>query len=380
MIDIVNSVKHYQPVFWDVDNSRLLESNRSNIEYNNQANAAAQQASIELSSAINDLDLNEKDQYIKNDLYNELETMTNNVLQSYGGNIKYAMQDISNMSKKIISDPNIAGRIDSNRRHREYIESIKSRDDINDDVKQMIIEKNPYTFTPIYKKDSDGNDTNEIETYERWKPSKYAVKQISDKELISTALGYITHDQSNITIPYFYTKKENGGYERISNINNVDITKPLFYIDETNNYVRLEPEMLWKGLYQAMEDPTIRASLKQDYELAVWKSDKDINNPYKHLYGYYTKEGDTKTPTEYIFDRFSNFVDTYSFEHNTHSKSIHKNEFYIETDTFIPKAAPKRSERNTGATIEHKDERTDYQGNLDIIHAGVEGIRRTYKN
>lgn len=380
MIDVINSVKHYQPVFWDVDNSRLLESNRSNIEYNNQANVAAQQASIELSSAINALDLNEKDQYIKNDLYNELETMTNDVLKNYGGNIKYAMQYISNMSKKIINDPNIAGRIDSNRRHREYIESIKSRDDISDDVKQMIIEKNPYTFTPIYKKDVEGNNTNEIETYKRWEPSKYAVKQFSDKELITTALGYITHEQSNTTIPYFYIKKENGGYERISNINNVDITKPLFYIDETNNYVRLEPEMLWKGLYQAMEDPSIRASLKQDYELAKWQSDKDINNPYKYLYGYYTKEGDSKSPTEYIFDRFSNFVDTYSFEHNTHSKEIHKNEFYIDAGTFIPKAIDKRSERNTGATIEHEGERIDYQGNLNIIHAGVEEIRRIYQN
>lgn len=380
MIDIVNSVKHYQPVFWDVDNSRLLESNRSNIEYNNQANAAAQQASIELSSAINALDLNEQDQYIKNDLYNKLETMTNNVLQSYGGNLKYAMQDISNMSKEIISNPDIAGRIDSNRRHREYIENIKSRNDISDDVKQMIIEKNPYTFTPIYKKDAEGNNTNEIETYKRWEPEKYAVKQFLDKELISTALGYITPEQSNITIPYFYIKKENGSYERISNINDVDITKPLFYIDETNNYVRLKPEMLWKGLYQAMEDPSIRASLKQDYELAKWKSDKDINNPYKYLYGYYTKEGDTKSPTEYIFDRFSNFVDTYSFKHNTHSKNIHENEFYIEADTFMPKTSPKRSEKNTGATIEHEDERTDYQGGLNTIHAGVEEIRRTYQN
>lgn len=380
MIDIVNSVKHYQPIFWDVDNSRLLESNRSNIEYNNQANAAAQQASIELASAINALDLNEQDQYIKNDLYNELETMTNNVLQGYGGNIKYAMQDISNMSKEIISDPNIAGRIDSNRRHREYIENIKSRNDISDDVKQMIIEKNPYTFTPIYKKDSEGNDTNEIETYKRWEPSKYAVKQISDKELITTALGYITPEQSNTTIPYFYIKKENGGYERISNINNVDITEPLFYIDETNNYVRLKPEMLWKGLYQAMEDPTIRASLKQDYELAVWKSDKDKNNPYKYLYGYYTKEGDTKSPTEYIFDRFSNFVDTYSFEHNTHSKKIHKNEFYIDAGTFKATPIGKNSEENTGAIIEHSDQRTDYQGNLNTIHSGVEEIRRTYQN
>lgn len=377
MIDIINSVKHYQPVFWDVDNSRLLESNRSNIEYNNQANAAAQQASIELASAINALDLNEKDQYIKNDLYNRLESMTNNVLQSYGGNLKYAMQDISNMSKEIISNPDIAGRIDSNKRHREYIESIKSRNDISDDVKQMIIEKNPYTFTPIYKKDSTGNDTNEVETYKRWEPEKYAVRQFSDKELISTALEYITAEQSNITIPYFYIKKENGGYERISDINNVDITKPLFYIDETSNYVRLKPEMLWKGLYQAMKDPSIRASLKQDYELAKWKSDKDEDN--KYLYGYYSKDGVPKSPTQYISDRFSNFVDTYSFEHNTYSKDINKNEFYIEADTFIPKATGKSSEKNTGATIENEEERTDYQGGLNTIHAGVEEIRKTYQ-
>ena len=315
MSNPLSNLTFHSPTLYEIDNSDFINLLERTIINNNEQNRLAQQASIELSSAINALDLNEQDQYIKNDLYNELETMTNNVLQSYGGNIKYAMQDISNMSKKIISDPNIAGRIDSNRRHREYIENIKSRDDINDDVKQMIIEKNPYTFTPIYKKDNDGNDTNEIETYKRWEPSKYAVEQMDYNTMIRTGLSYISPNAgSNETIIYY--KKDDTGKMIITN----DPSEAKFYSINGRGYQEITTADVELSLIQAyVANPKFAASLNQDYELAKWKAEKGND-----VYGYKNLDGTIKTKEEFMLDKFKYIGELYSYKHENITKKLQK--------------------------------------------------------
>ena len=321
MIDIINSVKHYQPAFWDVDNSRLLESNRSNILYANEQNEKVQQASTDLMAAINQLDINEDYRYVKDELFNNLDEIINSTLQNYGGNLRYAINDIQSMTRDILSSPKITGLVETNQQYKKWKAEIEGRKDISDDIKQMTIEKNPYNFSLQYKTDKEGNQIlddngNPISVgYNDWKPTTHPVEQMDYNTMIRTGLSYINPNVgSNETIIYY--KKDDTGKMIMTN----DPSEAKFYSIDGRGYQEITTADVELSLIQAyLANPKFAASLNQDYELAKWKAEKGND-----IYGYKNLDGTIKTKEEYMLGMFENISKTYSYKHETITKKLQK--------------------------------------------------------
>lgn len=321
MIDIVNSVKHYQPVFWDVDNSKLLESNRSNILYANEQNEKAQQASTDLMAAINQLDINEDYRYVKDELFNNLDSLINSTLQNYGGNLRYAINDIQSMSRDVLKSPKITGLVETNQQYKKWKAEIEGRKDISDDIKQMTIEKNPYNFSLQYKTDTSGNQIlddsgNPIAVgYNDWKPTTHPVEQMDYNTMIRTGLSYINPNAgSNETIIYY--KKDEDGKMVMTN----DPSEAKFYSINGRGYQEITSADVELSLIQAyLANPKFAASLNQDYELAKWKAEKGND-----IYGYKNLDGTIKTKEEFMLDMFAHISEIHSYRHENITKKLQK--------------------------------------------------------
>lgn len=314
MIDIVNSVKHYQPVFWDVDNSRLLESNRSNILYANEQNEKAQQASTDLMAAINQLDINEDYRYVKDELFNELDGIINSTLQNYGGNLRYAINDIQSMSRDILSSPKITGLVETNQQYKKWKAEIEGRKDISDDIKQMTIEKNPYNFSLQYRKDSDGNQIlddngNPIPVgYDDWKPKSNPVQQIDYNTYNKIALDFINNEKKTWQIVEYLD--ENKNIIPKEELERNGYRGAVYYRINGGTEEEVTDKRVVDALNAAFKsNPNIEASLQQDYELAIWKYENG-----RDVYGFKKPDGSFKSPEEYKLEIFQNIVDAYGYK------------------------------------------------------------------
>lgn len=314
MIDIINSVKHYQPVFWDVDNSRLLESNRSNILYANEQNEKAQQASTDLMAAINQLDINEDYRYVKDELFNELDGIINSTLQNYGGNLRYAINDIQSMSRDILSSPKITGLVETNQQYKKWKAEIEGRNDISDDIKAMYIDKNPYVFTEQYKTDDKGNDivdkngNKEIIGYDDWKPNSNPVQQIDYNTYNKIALDFINNEKKTFQIVEYLD--ENRNVIPKEELEKNGYKGAVYYRINGGTEEEVTDKRIVDALSAAFKsNPNIEASLQQDYDVALWKTKKG-----KDVYGFKNSDGSFKSPEEYKLEIFQNIVDAYGYK------------------------------------------------------------------
>lgn len=326
MIDIINSVKHYQPVFWNVDNSGLLESNRSNILHDNEQNQIAQKAATELAGAINSLDIHEDYRYKKAELLNVLDNTINSTLQNYGGNLRYGVNQLMQMSRDIMTSPEITGLVETNKQYKEWKAEIQARNDISDDIKEMTISKNPYNFELIYKKDGNGNEivdeegNKEITGYKDWKSNKNPVKQMNLNDIATTALRYLTASTTGTYEMTYYDR--NGNIMSNDNFNPFNVSA---YTTSTTDITPLTKEDIILALNTAFDaEPNMKASILQDYELEVWKYNQVKNSGgteaiknFKELSPFIGDDGNPISPKVYVDKIFNNIAETYSFTNET---------------------------------------------------------------
>ena len=322
MIDIVNGINHYQGAFYDVDNNALLQSRREGILYANEQNKIAQQAATELAGAINSLDIHEDYRYKKAELLNVLDNTINTTLQDYAGNLRYGVNQLMQMSRDIMTSPEITGLVETNKQYKQWKASIQARNDISDDIKEMIIAKNPYNFELIYKKDGDGNEivdeegNKEIIGYKDWKSNKDPVKQMSLNDIATTGLRYLTTTTTGTYGITYYDKDGN-----IMTSNNFNPFNVSAYKTSTTDTTKLTKEDVILSLNTAFDaEPNMRASIMQDYELEVWKyqqvknsRDTEAINKFKELSPFIGDDGNPISLRQYINTIFNNIAETYSF-------------------------------------------------------------------
>ena len=276
MIDIVNNVKHYQPVFWDVDNSRLLESNRSNILYANEQNEKAQQAANELASVIGNLKVHESQAAEKQRLVEEYDSMVNNILQSYGGNLRIGVNNIMQMHRDLITDEKIRGLVETNKQYEDWVASIKSNPDIDADTKEFILnsKKNQYHFDVRAINPETGEEeiidgwtpgmNDNIIGYKNWQAGMEPVKNINYADI---ALGVFKQIEPNSNDWEYRTYYDING----NKLQGANILNAVYWIDSNGKETKVTPDMINKAIdtYLAA-NPEVAASLRQDYEKALY--------------------------------------------------------------------------------------------------------------
>ena len=333
MIDIVSSVQQFAPTLFSIDNSKLMESRRVALEEIDKQNVAAQNAASQLSSVIGALDFHESQQPYKADLINQYDNMVNNALEKYG-TLRFAMNDIMAKSRELSTSPDVLGRIKTNEQYKEWEKSIEERKDISQDVKDYTIATNPYKFELKEEvvRDSDGNvvlneDGTEKKKVVGYKDFKGAdpVTQYTNEDInkqIMSILSPTTNGSNNIT---FYTVGADGSYVPTDNFMNA-----LYYVDSTNKITKLTEDKILDAIKQTITDPSIKASLEQDYRVSAYKYKDNDNNPivlnnnayYSDGEHLYNSNGIILTEREYMLERFHELSKTYGYVNKISDKKL----------------------------------------------------------
>lgn len=333
MIDIVSSVQQFAPTLFSIDNSKLMESRRVALEEIDKQNLAAQNAASQLSSVIGALDFHESEQPYKAELVNQYDNMVNNALEKYG-TLRFAMNDIMAKSRELSTSPEVLGRIKTNEQYKEWEKSIEERKDISQDVKDYTIATNPYKFELKEEvvKDSNGNvvlneDGTEKKKVVGYKDFKGAdpVTQYTNEDInkqIMSILSPTTSGNNNIT---FYTVGADGSYVPTDNFMNA-----LYYVDSTNKVTKLTEDKILDAIKQTITDPSIKASLEQDYRVSAYKYKDNDNNPivlnnnayYSDGEHLYNSNGIILTEREYMLERFHELSKTYGYVNKISDKKL----------------------------------------------------------
>lgn len=275
MIDIISSVQQFAPTLYSVDNSRYLESQRHMLEKIDESNLAAQNAATQLASAIGSLDFNESERWYKDKLLNDYDAMINGALDKYNGNLRLAMNDIMAKSRELNTSPDVLGRVQTNEQYKEWKQGIEKRQDISQDVKDYIIETNPYHFelqteevkdengNPIL--DEKGKKVTKVTGYKDFEGAE-PVTQYTNMDIHKHILSILNPDTSSgSTITMYYTD-ENG-----NTVKTDDLAKAQYYINKSGKMEELKKDKITNAIYQTLNDPRVDASLRQDYDVTKHK-------------------------------------------------------------------------------------------------------------
>lgn len=288
----------FKPQFRTIQNPinlDVLASTYNTLEKGHQQAVATTAAYI---TALGDLPVNEAERpYIQKHINSIQETLNNEKIY---GNAYAALDDIKLLGAKISTDPGIKGRIKAEADYQNYIKNLESNNKISDDTKEMYRDINKYYYEDKY--DSNGN----IIGGTTWQPIKREVATIPLSALVVDAIKLAGREKGTTNQTRWLDK------------NGKVTTNPEEAIDgetfntATRSWERLGEEKIMQVLDGLIEStPGAKASLQQDYEVAMYKRKKYGSNPDVE-----DKNGITLTPDAYLLKRVKGMVQGATYNHS----------------------------------------------------------------
>lgn len=230
-----------------------------------QGHKEAVKAASDLEVTMSNLDLNETESEWRQQKINEIkQTVANNTIY---GNSYAALDNIIMQAGNLASDQGMIGRLQAQKDFKAFQDRINNDKSLPQDYKDYYLENNPYHYEDTY--DKNGN----IIGGTKWEPNTSPTNVIPLNELIVKGIQIAA--------------KESGGgnVTRWLDANGNLTTDPSkafdgeYYNTTTNNWERLSREKIWQGINSMIAStPGAAESIKQDYDVAVWKHKKAVNS------------------------------------------------------------------------------------------------------
>lgn len=215
-----------------------------------------------------ELDLNSAEDEWRANKMNELQTMINDA--SIDGFKGYALNDIITQGTKMLTGADVRGRLKAQQQYKQYIEDLDKRTDLSEDYKNVFKEINTYSYQDKF--DDNGNIIGGTD----WKPTKEAVSEIPLINILKGGIELAAKDAGRSNITRFLDK--NG--KVITDPTSDNIFDGQVYNTTTNQWESLGRDKIMKGIQAYIETtPGVKASLKQDYDVAIYKQNKYGANP-----------------------------------------------------------------------------------------------------
>jgi hypothetical protein len=234
-----------------------------------------------------ELDLNSAEDEWRANKMNELQTMINDA--SIDGFKGYALNDIITQGTKMLTGADVRGRLKAQQQYKQYIEDLDKRTDLSEDYKNVFKEINTYSYQDKF--DDNGNIIGGTD----WKPTKEAVSEIPLINILKGGIELAAKDAGRSNITRFLDK--NG--KVITDPTADNVFDGQVYNTTTNQWESLGRDKIMKGIQAYIETtPGAKASLKQDYDVAIYKQNKYGANPDVE-----DKNGVTLSPEQYLQKR-----------------------------------------------------------------------------
>lgn len=250
--------------------------------------AVAQES--ELKKQIGQLELNAQEDEFKQLLVNNVQSKINDaMIDDFKG---YALDDIVAEAGNLMSDPRVLGRLRAQQQYKAYQDNLDARTDLSEDYKNYYRQANTYHYEDKF--DAAGNVIGGTE----WKPAEQEVSEIPTSLIYNQALKMVQEDAGG---GESYTFLDANGKPTD------DFTQSAtgeIFMKQGAKYNRLSAEKLKAAIDAAIEGtPGAKASLQQDYKIAMWKDQTQGKNADVRDHN-----GNLLNEQEFINRRFNNFI------------------------------------------------------------------------
>ena len=310
-----------------------------------QGHLKALEAKGQLETAIAQLDMDSSEDEFKAKLASDISTQIDN--NAINGNLYYSIGEIIRQQGNVAKNPAVIGRVQANATRKEFLEQVKGMD-IDEDIKAMTMELNPYHYEDKY--DKEGNIIGGSE----WTPNYTPVKQIDITSKLKDWISFASPDKGRVADIQFIDSNGNITREYTPG------TNVRVFNEGTAEWETLSPEKLASAINFGLQNsPGAMASLRQDMMVGLWKANKiqgddenTLNAKIEASNGALDEHGQVKSLGQYIMDRISPVIYAKAYDnqfvtpkfHNDALKyleenSLLKNNYLSETFSDIPTIA-----------------------------------------
>lgn len=250
--------------------------------------AVAQES--ELKKQIGQLELNAQEDEFKQLLVNNVQSKINDaMIDDFKG---YALDDIVAEAGNLMSDPRVLGRLRAQQQYKTYQDNLNARTDLSEDYKNYYRQANTYHYED--KLDAAGNVIGGTE----WKPAEQEVSEIPTSVIYNQALKMVQEDAGGGE-SYTFLDANSKPTDDFTQSATGEI-----FMKQGTKYNRLSTEKLQAAIDAAIEGtPGAKASLQQDYKIAMWKDQTQGKNA-----DIRDHNGNLLNEQEFINRRFNNFI------------------------------------------------------------------------
>lgn len=280
--------RNYVPEF-DLD----TVSNVYNTLQQRHDQAVIQESAVK--KAIGDLQLNAQEDEFKQKLADRIDTVVQaEMIDGFKG---YALNELIEEQGNIFSGPQVLGRLRAQQEYKAYQDNLNNRKDLSEDKKNYFREINHYYYEDKY------DATGKIIGGTEWEPIKREVSEVPKSVIMNQALQWAAKESGGGTQVTFLDANGNptSDYTQSADGN--------VFMYQSGSYQKLSKEKLRQAVNAAIETVAgAKASLNQDYEIALWKDKKEGGNPDVR-----DNNGQLLSFNEYINKGFDDAIDAASY-------------------------------------------------------------------
>ena len=299
-------MKYYQnverPILGPVDLS-VLQNTYNTLE---QGHIKGVELASKLRTAIAELPLNESEEGYKDELASGIEQVINN--NAFNGNAYYAIPELIKAQGDISSNSVLRNKLQAQADYKAYQDNIDANKELTGDMKEYYKEMNPYR--------SGQKEDGTYDTTFKWTPNATPKSVIDLNKMVTQGIARAARESGSGTITRWLD--ENG---------NVTTDPSKAYDGEvfnatTNSWERLTREKILAGIQSViLETPGAQESLKQDYDVALWKLSKQPTTDAKGnsivpVSDVTDANGIPLTETEYLMKRIAPAVEAAQYNNN----------------------------------------------------------------
>ena len=271
-----------------------------------QGHKEAVKAASDLEVAMANLDLNENENEWRQQKINEIkQTIDDNTIY---GNSYAALDDIVMKAGNLASDQSMIGRLQAQKDYKTFRERIETDKTLPQDYKDYYLENNPYHYKDIYDKNG------KVISGTKWKPNSSPTNIVPLSQLVVQGISIAAKESGGGTATRWLDSNGN-----VTSDPSKAFDGEVFNTT-TNSWERLSREKIWQGINSMIAStPGAAESLKQDYDVAVWRYKKGLkannNKPFES--DVTDKNGFFLSEKEYLHKRVDPAVQAASYYNST---------------------------------------------------------------
>jgi hypothetical protein len=308
-------MKNFNPIFRDYVAPADLATMEKTYNTLEKGHQDAVRAASDLEIAMANLDLNEAESEWRQNKIDEIRTtIANNTI---AGNSYGALDDLVVKAGNIASDAGMIGRLNAQRDFKAYRDNLDKRTDLPEDYKDFFREANGYYYQDQVNKDG------RVIGGTKWNPTKREVKTVDLSEIITRGINIAAADSGGGAVVQWLD--ENGAITS-------DASKAIdgqYFNTTTSTWTKLGADKIRAGIQAYIEStPGAKESLNQDYEIALWKHNKEqagLRDDSIVLSDVTDRNGNPLTPQDYLEKRISPAVYAAKYTRTTTNIAVNQN-------------------------------------------------------